>query len=227
MENSLRDSDKNEVIRCPYCGSEEDCSHNLAVIDETFNECQGGYSYERFHEFHRVAEEYFLQQLCKGTPKVSGRRDKLIGELWTHAVDNYAPGDEEISLDRYVLTDLIINLLEGAGGQTRFFSEYGPPGFSSAMCMLYAKKPKIVFEAALAKLRARLKKAKLPKGKARRAMHVDKQVTDKPQRLLSKKEYDKEMQARVDRLKAEGKMPSLDEVLGVFRETLEKHRKRG
>ena len=168
-----------KVIRCPYCGSgQADCSHSLALIDRSSNECENGYAHERFHEFRRAIEEYFLQQLREGTRNVSGRRDKLIGELWNHAVEKHSPGDKEMSFDGDVLADLIINLFEKSGGWPRFFTDAGP--FSSAMCMCYAKKPKTVFEAALAELRARLKKAKLPKSKAGRTMPVDKPMRQSP-----------------------------------------------
>jgi len=83
-----------------------------------------------------------------------------------------------MSFDGDVLADLIINLFEKSGGWPRFFTDAGP--FSSAMCMCYAKKPKTVFEAALAELRARLKKAKLPKSKAGRTMPVDKPMRQSP-----------------------------------------------
>jgi hypothetical protein len=223
----VRDSDTGEVVRCPYCGSgtgQSACSHCLALIDLNFHECRAGYSYKRFHEFSRAIEKYFLQQLRKSTRNISGRRDKLIGELWNHAVEAYSPGDEEISIEPYALTHLIIDLFEASDGMRfSFVDDPGVPGFASVMYDFYAKKPRTVFEAALAELRARLKKAKLPKGKARRAMHVGKQVTDKPQRRLSKKEYDSEMQAEVDKLKAEGKMPSLEEVLDIFHDVLKRH----
>ena len=103
-----------KVIRCPYCGSEEDCEHTLAVIDTTWAVCEGGYSYKRFDEFGRAIEEYFLQRLRKGTRNVSGRRDKLIGELWNQSVQKYSPGSEEISIERFGLTELIIDLFEAS-----------------------------------------------------------------------------------------------------------------
>ena len=113
VEMSVRDQN-GKVIRCPYCGSEEDCEHTLAVIDTTWAVCEGGYSYKRFDEFGTAIEEYFLQQLRKGTRNVSGRRDRLIGELWNESVEKYSPGDEEISIERYGLTELIIDLFEAS-----------------------------------------------------------------------------------------------------------------
>ena len=40
IEMSVRDQN-GKVIRCPYCGSEEDCEHTLAVIDTTWAVCEG------------------------------------------------------------------------------------------------------------------------------------------------------------------------------------------
>jgi hypothetical protein len=47
--------------------------------------------------------------------------------------------------------------------QVTFGIDHELPGFACAYRTFYAKKPKTVFEAALAELRARLKKAKLPR----------------------------------------------------------------
>jgi hypothetical protein len=73
-------------------------------------------------------------------------------------------GDEEISIGRFELTELIIDLFEASDAkQVTFGIDHGLPGFACAYRTFYAKKPKTVFEAALAELRARLKKAKLPR----------------------------------------------------------------
>ena len=187
---SMRDQNR-KAIRCPYCGAEEDCEHTLAVIDTTWAVCEGGYVYERFDEFGRAIKEYFLQQLRKGTRNVSGRRDKLIGELWNQSVEKYSPGSEEISIGRFGLTELIIDLFEALDAkQVTFGIDHGLPGFGCAYRTFYAKKPKTVFEAALAELRARLKKAKLPKSKAGRTMPVNKPVrqSSTPEREVRRKQ---------------------------------------
>lgn len=44
------------------------------------------------------------------------------------------------------------------------------------------------------------------------------------QKELSKKEYDREMRKEVERLKREGRMPSLEDVMQAFRESLKKHK---
>jgi len=163
VEMSVRDQN-GKVIRCPYCGSEEDCEHTLAVIDTTWAVCEGGYSYKRFDEFGTAIEEYFLQQLRKGTRNVSGRRDRLIGELWNHAVEKYSPGGRR-NLDWTLRIDGVDHRpIRGVGCKTgHIWIDHGLPGFACAYRTFYAKKPKTVFEAALAELRARLKKAKLPR----------------------------------------------------------------
>jgi hypothetical protein len=163
IEMSVRDQN-GKVIRCPYCGSEEDCEHTLAVIDTTWAVCEGGYSYKRFDEFGTAIEEYFLQQLRKGTRNVSGRRDRLIGELWNHAVEKYSPGGRR-NLDWTLRIDGVDHRpIRGVGCKTgHIWIDHGLPGFACAYRTFYAKKPKTVFEAALAELRARLKKAKLPR----------------------------------------------------------------
>lgn len=52
----MLDSDSHEAIRCPYCGSLDDCQHLLAVVDETFGECLGGYAFDRYFEFREMVE---------------------------------------------------------------------------------------------------------------------------------------------------------------------------
>ena len=74
------------------------------------------------------------------------------------------------TVERYALTNLIIDLFEASGGKKVSFGvDAGLPGFSSAMCMFYAKKPKIVFDAALAKLRARLTEGETSKSQGWRS----------------------------------------------------------
>ena len=46
-------------------------------------------------------------------------------------------------------------------------------------------------------------------------------------KLLSKSEYDEQMRQEVGKLKAQGKMPSLEEVLEIFQQVLEEHANRG
>jgi hypothetical protein len=153
------DDDSEDVVPCPYCGTEEDCEHLLAIIDKTFNECGGGYACDRYEEFGQIIEGSFGKFLRQGERKRFKWGDKEIQELWFSAVENYSPEDGEVSLDRDVLTALIINLLEVSRGvHSGSVSDDSGPGLSSVVCVFHANNPKKVFDSALSKLKVRLRK---------------------------------------------------------------------
>jgi len=152
----MQDENTCEEIRCPYCGETEDCSHLLAVIDATFNYCPAGYATERYDEFHSIVGNVFLAQLRFAGQRDCSWSDSGLSEPWDYARQDYSDGDDEVSLDPYIMTRLIIRLLADAGGE-----KYpGPltdgseaPGFSSALELFYAKEPAEVLEAALVQLK--------------------------------------------------------------------------
>ena len=149
------------VVPCPHCGAEEEnCPHLLALIDETFSECGGGYASTRCEEFSEVIEDSLSKLLRKSKRKRVRWNDKEIQELWHYALKNYSPEDGEVSLDPSAVTNLIVKSLKSSGGEySGPVYEEGGPGLSSVLCLLYAEKPKKAFDAALSKLKARLRKA--------------------------------------------------------------------
>ena len=156
----LRDEDTGREILCPFCGSPDDCDHLLALIDQTFSECDGGYAFERYHEFRTRIEAAFIRSLREGGHKQRSRRKDELSELWQYARTAYSPGYEDVELDQYVLTRLIIELLEAAGG-VRYsgpIDSGGGPGYSSALALFHARNPQAVFEAAVANLNLRLER---------------------------------------------------------------------
>ena len=156
----MRDENTGDEIRCPFCDSFDDCPHLLALIDQTFCECSGGYAYERQHEFRALIEAAFMGSLRKGDRKQGSRKSEELSELWQYACTAYSPGDEDVALDQYVLTRLIVQLLEAAGG-VRYpgsIESLGAPGYCSAWVLLHAKDPQAAFEAALADLKNRLRR---------------------------------------------------------------------
>lgn len=156
----MKDEDSREPIRCPYCGTEGDCPHLLAAIDETFNECSGGYASDCYQEFRMVIDNSFGRLLQKGVRDDLTRESGELHELWNYAVKDYDSEDGEVSIDPYVLTRLIINLLEVSGGKKYPGSIYdgSAPGFTSVICVFHAQRPQSVFETALSELKARLRK---------------------------------------------------------------------
>jgi len=82
-----------------------------------------------------------------------------LNELWECASKDYSSGDVYVYLDGFVLTRLIIDLLDEAGGErypSLIENDCGP-GRSSALILYHAKNPAKVLDKALAKLKARLK----------------------------------------------------------------------
>jgi hypothetical protein len=155
----VRDEDTGRKIPCPFCGSFDGCDHLLALIDQTFSECSEGYACERYDEFQALIEAAFIRSLRQGTQKWHSRKKDELAELWQYARTAYSSGDEDAALDQYVLTRLIIGLLEAAGGKRypNSIKSVGAPGYCSAWVLLHAKDPQAVFEGALADLKFRLR----------------------------------------------------------------------
>ncbi len=166
-----------EDVCCPTCGSGDECPHLLAVIDRTFNEVQGGYCFDRDHEFQDAIEGTFKKTLERGRHKKSVRRDSEIGELWSYAIENYAPGDGEVPIDADCLTGLVIRYLNDAGGEEfQAVDDPGVPGESSAISLIYARSPHKVFTKAISRLREDL--VRFSEAKADRAKtHASKKRT--------------------------------------------------
>src|SRR5262249_328978 len=102
-------------IRCPYCASSDDCTHCLALIDRTFNECSGGYAYERYHEFQTLIEAAVVRLFRRGDHKGCPWGSETLRELWKYACKAHSLKSDDVSVDQYVLTRLIIELFEVPG----------------------------------------------------------------------------------------------------------------
>jgi hypothetical protein len=156
----MRDEDTDEEVLCCFCGAPEgECSHWLAVVDVTFNQCVAGYAYDRYHEFRDEIEEAFLTALESGERRPDRWRDPELAGLWADVVKEYSPSNLSFHLDDYCVTRLIGGLfLEGGAdiypGQ---ISEGGGPGLSSGIWVYFAKEPNLVFEKAISLLKARLR----------------------------------------------------------------------
>lgn len=153
----MRNEDTGDEIKCPRCGSDDDCPHLLAVIDSSFLECSGGYAYSRFGEFSTAVEKAFLRILQSRSASKAKWKDRDIQELWASAKEGYEKSGE-VWLDCDVLFRIIITLLEEAGGEQYYgpIDEEGGPGYSSAITLFHAKNPKKVFDGALSDLKAML-----------------------------------------------------------------------
>ena len=102
-----------------------------------------------------------MRSLRKGECRPpSSRRSSELSDLWQYARTAYSPHDEYVALDECVLTRLIIEVLEAAGGvrYPRSIESSGAPGYCSAWVLFHAKNPQAVFKAALADLKLRLER---------------------------------------------------------------------
>jgi hypothetical protein len=153
----MYDEDSGEEIQCPHCGEAGDCSHRLALIDRTFGDCTSGYCASRYNKFSKLVESAFLEQLKRGKARTFLLNDPDLDELWQCAFDEYKD-DEYVWIDGGVLTRLVINLLNHAGGEEYLglIEDEGGPGCSSALTLYFAENPSAVVEAALSELRKRL-----------------------------------------------------------------------
>lgn len=152
------DEDTGEDVECPYCGSDGDCPHLLAVIDRTFLTCNGGYAFERFGEFRTMLEEAFRKHLRTAIGASHEWKQYYLQELWNSASKQYTVGSDDVYLDKDVLFDLIIELLGDAGGDEYpgSIEDDGGPGYSSVIKLFHAEDPKVVFGRALSLLGTRL-----------------------------------------------------------------------
>lgn len=149
----MRDEDSNEKIKCMFCGSTDDCEHLLAILDRSFNECCGGYLLNYYYQFQYIVEKAF-SDIEKNCPNLKPSWDNyFISELWNKKMHDMPLSNYPVSVDEYILSRLIKELLTECGG----YEYMGPiagenediPGFSSALTIIYAENPKSVYENAL------------------------------------------------------------------------------
>ena len=152
-----------EEIRCPYCRAAGECPHLLAVLDMTFNSCTAGYACRRFPDFERMARNTFMELLPNGATEEHSWIDGELAELWKYAQEAYSPSDQDAFLDSGIITRLIVNLFNGAGGEeyTNLIDGEGGPGCSSAITLFYAEHPVEVFNAAITAFDALLTRQRL------------------------------------------------------------------
>jgi hypothetical protein len=141
----------------PPMNAPDECAHLVAIIDIHSHDYQGGYVYEHHHEFQEAIEACFRPLLRDGGQQEDRWSDSDVIELWNEAVESYLPHDEYVSLDRDIMTRLVINLLKKAGAVEHVGSDDpGVPGFSSSVSVLHALSPEKAFKAAVALLKERL-----------------------------------------------------------------------
>ena len=147
------DENTGEEPRCLLCGSSDGCEHIVADIDLTFNDCCSGALYNRLFEFRSLIHDRFLAILKERNPP-AWQNDNLA-ELWRRAKEDYDGNDDAFQLDGYLFYSILIGLLIGAGAIEHPGSivDYGGPGMTSSVSLLFADEPEIVVDQALEKLK--------------------------------------------------------------------------
>jgi hypothetical protein len=148
--------DENGQSECPFCGSDDECPHLFASIDNSFGEWQGGYAFDRSDEFHTTVLKAFEARCRRGAgPHRSWAADEL-GEMWSYAVAHYEEG-ELMELDNDVLLRLLSDIFQEAGAmEIEEMGDDDAPGNTSAVSNFYAEDPAAVFNESLRRLNQRL-----------------------------------------------------------------------
>lgn len=155
---SVIDENTGEEPNCTICDSVwgEGCGHLVAWIDYTFGEVASGELYNRDHEFRLQLQAVFLELL--GSDAAVIWQDADLAELWTDAQLEYNDEAVDLNFDRNKLLRLVEKILVNAGSNKHpgNIAEYGPPGMSSSISLLFGEAPAMVVDAALKRLEAML-----------------------------------------------------------------------
>lgn len=145
-ETELSDNDdESSAPPCPYCGSTEECSHLVALMDRSFLSIESGYLYDSLDEV--------IGPIAKGIRTILERSDDpakadwdRLDDLVAEATSRYDP-DETQEHDDYadlvdydILFDVIEEYFIDHGG-VEYYTIEGPPGFTSAYYAIYAEEP--------------------------------------------------------------------------------------
>lgn len=147
--------------KCPYCGAiRRACDHRLAVIDRSFLTCDDGYAYNRIDEFDDLVVSTFrplLETNKKPRFKWLEYEENELQELWDYAVSSWAPDQDYIEIDGYILMRMRMQLFNSAGAEEiQSETDGGYPGSASAMSTFFAADSEQVFDAALLTLKEHL-----------------------------------------------------------------------
>jgi hypothetical protein len=153
----MYNEDTGEEITCPHCGSDEKCAHLLILLDLTFGECMGGYAFNRYDEFEKIVQEAFVDLLEGGAAESISWSNPEIAELWSHAMEQYNPGDGEVWLYSVPLNSLISEVLSARHDAVHGVSDDASGG--SVLVVFYVLEPQKALEAALSDLRRLMQSA--------------------------------------------------------------------
>jgi hypothetical protein len=134
---------------CIFCNSHTACPHLVAIIDKTFNTCNGGALYEHIGNLERLLSEIIVG-IKEAKSCISENRLGIhFPPIYQAAVDNFdSKYPDYVYIDNGKFFEWLVEALINAGAEELpgYFVEEGGPGQSSALSYLYAKKPKVVIQ---------------------------------------------------------------------------------
>ena len=136
-----------ESICCPVCdaATEDGCDHVLLCVDQTFGECEGGTCCDGWWDESRQRVEAVFKAIVQ-----AGREPKwespYVTDAWDAMLDERRDTEEDVFLHAATATDLLVYVLEEAGGTD---VGVGLTDCSGGRCeseyrLLYAEKPEEV-----------------------------------------------------------------------------------
>jgi hypothetical protein len=134
--------DTDEQPSCPICYSADfgQCGHLIADIDTTFSEVNSGLISAALEDFQRIVNERLRAEINENRPKIFV--DSELQSHWNDCVTVSREEDEPEVLPSFLLSWLILRLTEaGAVEPDGIIIDDGPPGFSSAVRLLFSNEP--------------------------------------------------------------------------------------
>ena len=147
------DPQENSYPKCPFCNSEEECEHLLAILDRTFIECNGGYALGPLDELYQYLESTFKNLIESDQPLPTGERVESLENLFYSTKQLYEENGE-INLDGFAYYDMLEDLFIKHGAKLIDYAEdFGRPGFDSLVKTYYAENPESVFNQSVMKVK--------------------------------------------------------------------------
>ena len=134
-------------VSCPYCDSEGNCTHLLALIDP-LNYSLGGRASGLDQEFSHRIQAVFLRLLNEGKTELVWKSEELT-ELWEWAEGNWSDGDEQVEIDEIVLLRLLDEVLTKFGSHSDYGSILEGFGVETEYTFIYDDDPVRVVDEAI------------------------------------------------------------------------------
>jgi hypothetical protein len=142
------DNEEYYLPECPFCDdSSGDCAHVLLDYDASFMEFKSGYLASSESQELENLKEFIYDWLNLGVELETSKLEYYTSNIWDYAQKNFNPDEDEIEFDYSAYFNLLEDTIDNYGGASfRYEDDDGPPGYSSAYIIFYAKNPKETIE---------------------------------------------------------------------------------